>query len=222
MSLLLTSILVGCGVLLGRVIAKSGDREAAAREGDRKDAHDGDVAPEQGAERPKAEAQKEGAPTLERFPCQLGDVILRGSGDEAWLAGALLLREGGDVVAALFVAPDAGGDRAVLARPPPSDELLWLSPQQGISAVAGEPPPVLEIGGDRFERKRRLPLAAERVGSGAPDVGRQVIFAEYTGLGDDRLVVLAGAAAEGRRDATWAWRGPVLLAGSYDVLPSKP
>ena len=121
---------------------------------------------------------KPASPKLERFPCQLGDVILRGSGDEAWLAGALLLREGQDVVAALFVAPDAGGDRAVLARPPPSDDLLWLAPEQGIAAVAGEPPTVLEVAGDRFERKRRLPLAAERVGSGAPDVGRQVIFAE--------------------------------------------
>ena len=217
MSVLVTSLLVGCGVLLGRIIAKSGDRETAAQATGEEHASDADAPPPEPGEKPKPEAA---SPALERFPCQLGDVILRGAGDEAWLAGAVLLREGQDVVAALFVAPDAGGDRAVLARPPPSDELLWLAPEQGIAAVAGEPPTVLEVAGDRFERKRRLPLAAERVGSGAPDVGRQVILAEYTGLGDDRLVVIAGAASEGRRDATWAWRGPALLAGSYDVLPS--
>ena len=217
MSVLVTSLLVGCGVLLGRIIAKTGDREAAAQASGGEHAGGGDAPAPEPEEKPMS---KPASPKLERFPCQLGDVILRGSGDEAWLAGALLLREGQDVVAALFVAPDAGGDRAVLVRPPPSDELLWLAPEQGITAVAGEPPTVLEVAGDRFERKRRLPLAAERVGSGAPDVGRQVIFAEYTGLGDDRLVVIAGAASEGRRDATWVWRGPALLAGSYDVLPS--
>jgi len=207
MSALLTTLLVGCGVLIGRIIAKGGDREAAAPkpEGEPAKASEADV----------KRADDDGARRLERFPCRLGDVVLRGSGDEAWLAGAVLLSEGDDVVAALFVSPDAGGDRVVLVRPPPSDELLWLSPQTGISAVAGEPPTVLEVEGERFDRKRRLPLAAERIGTGAPDVGPQVIFAEYTGLGDDRLVVLSTARA------TWAWRGPVLFAGTYDILPGN-
>lgn len=210
MSALLTTLLVGCGVLLGRIIAKGGDREAAAAKAEGEPAK---VAGEADVKQPDDDA----AHRLERFPCRLGDVVLRGSGDEAWLAGAVLLSEGQDVVAALFVSPDAGGDRVVLVRPPPSDELLWLTPQTGISAVAGEPPTVLEVEGERFDRKRRLPLAAERIGTGAPDVGSQVIFAEYTGMGDDRLIVLSAA----RGGGAWAWRGPVLLSGTYDVLPGK-
>ncbi len=214
MSVLITTLLVGCGVLVGRMIAKGGDRDREHAQVEAEAKAESQSKEEVAVSKDEPSARFDGA-RLERLPCRLRDVVLRGSGDEAWLAGAVLLSEGREVVAALFVSPDAGGDRFVLARAA-SDELLWLAPQAGVSSIAGEPPTVLEVAKERFDRKRRLPLAAERVGSGAPDVGPQVIFAEYTGLGEDRLVVLAGSGG-----ATWAYRGPVLLAGMYDVLPGK-
>ena len=188
-------------MLVGRLIARGSPAEA----------HE----PADGAKPPPAEAPKPTtpAPVLASFPCQLGDVVLRsGVGDEAWLAGALVLHEGDAPAAALFVSPEAGSDRAVLARPSQT-ELLWLSEAKGVEVALGDPPTALEVGSDRFERRRRLPLRAERAGTGAPDVGPDVIFAEYTGLGDDHLVVIA------TRERTLAWRGPALGEGGYDVLP---
>jgi hypothetical protein len=139
---------------------------------------------------------------------------MRSAGDEAWLAGALVLHEGDALAAALFVSPEAGADRAVLARPAQT-ELLWLAEEKGVVFALGDPPTALELGSERWERRRRLPLRAERAGTGAPDLGPDVIFAEYTGLGDDHLVVVA------TRERVLAWRGPSLGEGAYDVLPGK-
>lgn len=90
---------------------------------------------------------------------------------------------------------------------------MWLSIETDV-VVSGEPPTALEAGGDRFERRVRLPLRAERVGTGAPDVTGDVIFAEYTGLGDDHLVVV------GAKGKTLVYRGRALSSGMYDVLPA--
>jgi hypothetical protein len=139
-------------------------------------------------------------------------VIIRHGGGEAWLAGALVFAE--EVpIAALFVGPDAGGERAVLVHAQPSTTMAWLEPLgSGAVVVAGEPPSALEHGGVRFERVRRLPVRVERVGSGAPDVGARAIVAEYAGAGSERLVVVAG-------EAVRAWKGTALEDGMYDVLP---
>ena len=204
MSVLVTSVLVGCGILVGRLIARgtSSAKEEPAQVPTPEEKKD-DV-------KPKAPS----APNLDAFPCKLGDVVLRGTGEEAWLAGALVLREGDEPAAVLFFSPEAGGDRAVLARPA-SQEITWLAEEKGVTVPLGEPPTALEAGTDRYERRRRLPLRAERVGTGAPDLGKDVILAEYTGLGDDCLVVLVA------KDRVVAFRGPSLGAGAYDVLPGK-
>ncbi len=201
MSVLLTSVLVGCGILVGRFIAR----------GSKEEHHDA-PAPEAKKEEPKVPQPP--APSLDAFPCKLGDVVLRSTGDEAWLAGALVLREGEEPAVILFFSPEAGADRVVLARPG-AKELLWLTEEKSVAVPLGEPPTALEVGTERYERRRRLPLRAERVGSGAPDLGREVLFAEYTGLGDDCLVVLA------TKDRVLALRGPSLSVGTYDVLPGK-
>jgi hypothetical protein len=153
------------------------------------------------------------ADPLETFSCKLGDVVMRGVGEEAWLAGALVLEEQ-VAVGALFVAPEAGQDRALFARPQPSEEILWLAPIDGEKlGVTKEPPASLEHEGDRFERSKRLPVRVTRLGSGAPDMAGTAIFAEYTSLGGERIVVLAGA-------KTVAFRGVVLESGTYSILPS--
>jgi hypothetical protein len=160
------------------------------------------------------------------FPCSLGDVVLLSQGDEAWLAGALLLREraaerdeAGDLdrtVAVLFVAPDRDGDRAVYARGAPAPSLDWLFPiPEGALSVGPEPPSAIEHERERFERVCRIPLSVIRAGAGAPDLGADAVVAEYEGGAGARLLVIVGSIA------TRLWMGRRLEQGMYDVLPGK-
>ena len=152
---------------------------------------------------------------LEGFPCQLGDVLMRLTGEEAWLAGGLVLSEEGPV-AALFVAPDAGHDCAIYARPQPREAIFWLEPlDPGAVLVGGEPPTSVEHGGIRFDRVRRLPLRPKRIGVGAPDVGDAVVLAEYASAGAERLLVMRSAAG-----TSHAYRGIELEPSSYEVIAS--
>ena len=153
--------------------------------------------------------------TLVGFPCQLGDVLMRLTGEEAWLAGGLVLSE--DVpVAALFVAPDAKQDCVIYVRPPPKDAVFWLEPlDPGAVLVAGEPPSSVEHGGVRFDRARRLPLRPKRIGVGAPDVGDAVVVAEYNSAGAERLLVLKATSG-----VTKAYRGVELEPSMFEVIPS--
>jgi hypothetical protein len=150
---------------------------------------------------------------LDGFVCQLGDVVMRITGEEAWLAGGVVLSE--EVpVAVLFVAPDAGHDCAIYVRARPRGSLLWLEPLD-LSAVlvGGEPPSAVEHRGIRFERARRLPLRPRRIGVGAPDVGDAVIVAEYASAGAERLLVLKANSGVVR-----AYRGIELEEGSFEVI----
>jgi hypothetical protein len=205
MSLIVTSLLVASGVLLGRYLARSRKPPAEEEDDDEEDQREKTKEPKK--EEPKVDL-------LEGFACKLGDVVMRSAGEEAWLAGALVLTEQFPV-ATLFVAPEAGGDLAVLAKPSPVEDLLWLSPvpADAIGLTGKEPPATLEHGSDRFERTKRIPVRAVRLGSGAPDVGETVIFAEYTSLPGDRMVVLMGPRIA-------AFRGVLLEAGTFTVLPS--
>lgn len=149
---------------------------------------------------------------LEGFLCQLGDVVMRITGEEAWLAGGIILSE--EVpVAVLFVAPDAL-DRAIYVRARPNDTLLWLEPLDPSAVLVGsEPPSAVEHGGVRFERARRLPLRPRRIGVGAPEVGDAVIVAEYASAGAERLLVVKGDAGVVR-----AYRGLELDPSSFEVI----
>jgi hypothetical protein len=155
----------------------------------------------------------DGGPT--GFVCQLGDVLIRITGEEAWLAGGVVLTE--EVpVAVLFVAPEAGHDRAIYVRAQPMRSLLWLEPlDPSAILVGGEPPSSVEHRGIRFERARRLPLRPRRIGVGAPELGDAVIVAEYASAGAERLLVLKGNAGVVR-----AYRGVELEEGSFEVIPS--
>jgi len=165
---------------------------------------------------PDREAPALGHEVPSRFPCALGDVVIRfAEGDEAWLGGAMMLEEDGPV-AALFVAPEAGGDRAVFVRDAAGAGMTWLAPiAQGALAVPREPPHALDHEGIRYERARRLPVRVSRVGVGVPTVGDSAIVAEYAGPANLRLLVVAGTAQ------TLAWKGVALMEGEYDVLPGS-
>ena len=134
-------------------------------------------------------------------------------GDEAWLAGALVLAEDRPV-AALFVAPEAGGDHALFVRDAPGSGVTWLWPiPKGALAATEDPPHTLEHEGMRYERERRLPVRVSRVGSGAPSVGDRAVLAEYAAPGHARLLIIAGGSE------TLAWKGVALAEGEYEVLP---
>jgi hypothetical protein len=152
---------------------------------------------------------------LEGFPCQLGDVIMRLTGEEAWLAGGLVLPELAPV-AALFVAPDAGHDCAIYVRPQPREAVFWMEPlDPGAILVGGEPPSSVEHRGIRFDRVRRLPLRTRRIGVGAPDVGDAVVLAEYSSAGAERLLVMRSTSGTSN-----AYRGEELEVSSYEVIAS--
>jgi hypothetical protein len=200
MALLEVLVVAGGVVVLGRFVARA--MRGARRVSDDK------RAPEKGP-------SPSGGNLLQGISCQLGDVILRtAEHDEAWLAGALVFEEE-VLVAALFVAPEAGGDRAVFARVGGGAGLAWLAPMAPPTPKAAEPPHTMEVGGVRFERARRLPVHVRRIGTGAPSVGAKAILVEYTGGASDRIVVVAGP------EQTLFWRGVSLGEGEYEVLPGE-
>ena len=219
MSLLATALFAGCGVMLGRWLMKSAQKRPSENSRDADDANaNANASPIQARRGPRAPSSPTPAIDLSAFPCQLGDVVLRAMGGEAWLAGALVFSDDAPT-AVLFVAPEAGGDRAIFARARPEATLAWLEPlsAEAVAAVGGgpggEPPTTLEHDGTRFERIRRLPVRVARAGSGAPDVGDRAILAEYAAAGGEQLVMLVGSALP------HAWRGAALAPGMYDVLP---
>jgi hypothetical protein len=139
----------------------------------------------------------------------LGDVV-SSKGAERWLAGALELRDGEHLLAALFFAPEGSRQEAVCAFPAPRRELLWLSPAP-IDAT-GEPPTAIELGGVVMQRRARLPVSVRRHGQGAPDVGDTATLAEYASTSRAAGLVLA------TRGLTLGWAGRRLEPDEYDRM----
>ncbi len=204
MSFIVTTAAVAMGLAMGRWLTTRALRNAPAK--------------------PVAKTAKTGAVASaekifpwDRFACRLGDVIVRQDGAEAWLAGALVFSEDAPA-AVLFVAPEAKVDRAVFLRAKPSTELVWLSPiaEDAWKARGAEPPTSIELEGEPFDRIRRLPFRVERIGEGAPDLGPDVIVAEYKSLrSEEKRVISISGAGHSR-----AWRGEKIEVDSCDVLPS--
>lgn len=226
MSLILAGLIVAGtsgAIAVGRLLSGRRDRSGKPQPGGGKGTNDGgdtgDGTGGGGATKPaaKTSTRKVEGPHehLVGFPCQLGDVLIRLTGEEAWLAGGLVLSEEAPV-AALFVAPDAGHDCAIYVRPQPREAVYWMQPlDPGAILVGGEPPSSVEHGGIRFDRVRRLPLRPKRVGVGAPDVGDAVVLAEYASAGSERLLVMRSTSG-----ASHAYRGEELEGSAYEVIPS--
>jgi hypothetical protein len=146
---------------------------------------------------------------FEGMPLGLGDVVLAET-EERWLAGALVARENGRVVAALFFSPEGASTRAVAAFAPPRRDIYWMSPVEVVAPA--EPPATLEIGEAMLTRRGRIPVSLERVGQGAPHVDDTLLWATYEGGGRDVAVLLAGGGK------VLAWRGSRLDENDYDRL----
>lgn len=225
MSFLLAGLIVAGtsgAVAVGRWLSRRREDRSEPKPvvaGDGEDANkDGEGAADEAKKSSKRTPKRkvEGPSThLEGFPCQLGDVIMRITGEEAWLAGGVVLSED-TPIAALFVAPDAGHDCAIYVRPRPRESVFWMQPlDPGAVLVGGEPPSSVEHGGIRFDRVRRLPLRPKRIGVGAPDVGDSVILAEYASAGSERLLVMRSTTG-----SSFAYRGEELEISTYEVIAS--
>ena len=131
------------------------------------------------------------------LPLALGDVVSLTSGiEERWLAGAVVARENGQVIGALFLAPEGATVKAVAAFAPPRRELYWMSPAELTSP--DEPPATIELGGIALQRKGRLPVTLEKLGQGAPKVGPEGIWAVYERGRDVAVVVVSDGKAHAR------------------------
>lgn len=176
------------------------------------------VASRRQAKRAKKEQDRGGdkgeraAPPKDAFaslPFSVGDVVVV-DGEERWLSGGVLAKEGSAVVAALFFAPEGAATKAVAVFCAPRKEIYWLAPSRADSP--SEPPASIEIDGVPMTRRGRLPVSLSRHGQGAPTIGEAGIFAEYHGGADEVAVVLTSA---GR---AFAWSGRRVHEGAYDRL----
>jgi hypothetical protein len=177
------------------------------------------VASRRQAQRAKKEQDKGGGDKSEKapppkdafasLPFSVGDVVVV-DGEERWLSGGVLAKEGSAVVAALFFAPEGAATKAVAVFCPPRKEIYWLAPSRADSP--SEPPASIEIDGVPMTRRGRLPVSLTRHGQGAPTIGDAGIFAEYDGGADEVAVVLT---SNGR---AFAWSGRRVHEGSYDRL----
>lgn len=128
------------------------------------------------------------------FSVEIGDVVSLG-GEELWLEGGWLLREGRDPIAALLPLREA----TLLAEPAPRARLYRLEPVE--LGASGEPAASLELGGARFERLRRLPVELEPLGRGLDPPWPNALFVEYRAASGAVLCVLS------RGGSARAWQG---------------
>jgi hypothetical protein len=205
---------------MGYMAARKQGDAAAEPDGDEDDASEKKADLKQEAEKkpppsPEKKPAKKGKPGPEvspfaTLPLALGDVVSLSSGvEERWLAGALVARENGQVIGALFLAPEGATLKSVAAFAPPRRDLYWMSPAALTSP--DEPPATIELGGVALQRKGRLPVALERLGQGAPKVGPEGIWAMYERGRDVALVVVSQGEAH-------AWVGTRLEEEEYDRL----
>lgn len=154
-------------------------------------------------------AEEKAKKTFAGLPLSLGDVVSDGH-DERWLAGALVAREQGRVLSALFLAPEGAKLSAVAVFAAPRKDIYWMDPAE--LDVTEEPPATIELAGIAFRRKARLPVTIERLGQGAPSIGEEAIWGVYDGGPAEVAVVLV---SEGR---VHAWQGRKLDEDRYDRL----
>jgi hypothetical protein len=160
-------------------------------------------------EAPKKAVKIKGGPSpFTTLPLALGDVVSVAH-EERWLAGAIVAREEGRVIGALFLAPEGVQNKAVAVFAPPRKDIYWMSPAELVSP--DEPPATIELDGIALARKGRLPVELERLGQGAPQVGDEGVWAVYD-RGRDVAVVIA---SQGK---AYAWVGKKLDPEEYDRL----
>ncbi len=185
MSLVVAAFVIGAGTLAASLAARAALAKKPA------------AAPEPAATKPASPLAEAG------FEIELGDVV-EIAGQELWLERGWLLREAGEVVAALFGARE----KTLLVLPAPSRRVYLLDEIE--LALPEEPPATLESGGIRFERARRLPVELEPLAKTPPLPWDHALFGEYRGLGNDVIFVL------GRGAHAKIWQGRVAVESEIE------
>jgi hypothetical protein len=144
-------------------------------------------------------------------PYQINDVLVAPHGEEAVLQSAWVLTEQSQNVASIFWCLGAGTPPIIVAFPEERKELFWLRPVA--VAVPESLPSTLEVEGDIFEMRRRIPVKIQAVSRESPD--EHAMFAEYFWQ-NQRVVVVWGA---GSRSCT-SWRGMCLPTDTVEHYPS--
>jgi hypothetical protein len=143
------------------------------------------------------------------LPVMLGDVV-SANGEDRWLSGAAIAREGERRVAVVFFAPEGAAYDAVSVLPPPNRSIGWLSPVE--LTCPSEPPASIELSGTVYSRRARWPVSFECVGQGVPSLGPTGFVATYDA--GERAVALV-LTSDGR---TVALHGRRYDEGEYDCL----
>lgn len=207
---LIMAVTAAVAATMGYMAARRKGDDGEEQEEERKEAPPKDGPPKSVKKaEPKPRAAADPKAAFAGMPFTLGDVV-SAEHEERWLAGALVAREDGRVLAALFLAPEGKKLSAVAAFAPPRREIFWMEPTELTSPE--EPPATIELGGLAMRRKGRLPVSIERLGQGAPAIAEEAIWAAYEGGGRDVAVVIV---SEGRAHA---WVGKRLDAEEYDRL----
>jgi hypothetical protein len=152
-----------------------------------------------------ADAPNQDAPCFASFGLALGDVVmLRDS--EAWLTGALRLRDGGEEEAVLFFTDQTTEGDVLIVRPGPRRKLFLV---KGIEMPGGGfAPHCVEHERELFNRTRWIPVTLERHGEGCPDLGEGATFAWFESAAGEVLACLFGPSI------ALGWRGEELAEGS--------
>ncbi len=206
MSFLLVAAMIAAASAAGAAFARRGPRAADRKEGSPDPAAAKVAAPKPPyAAPPKLDERA----VFARLPVSLGDVVSFDR-EERWLAGAIVARDGNEVVGAVFLAPEGVRLEAVAAFPAPRREIFWLSPIEVDSGI--EPPTSADFGGVVMQRRSRIPVTLTRMGQGAPHIGETGIWAEYEAAAGARALLLRSAAG------VFAWSGAHCDEGEWDRM----
>jgi len=144
-------------------------------------------------------------PSFVAFGLSLGDVImLRDS--EAWLTGALVLKDAGEDEVGLFFTDQTIEGDVLLVRPSPRRRLCLVRAVDVPEAALA--PHSLEHERELFTRTRRIPVTIEQAGEGCPSLGESAMWAWFESPGGELLVCLQCASG------SFAWRGREVDEGS--------
>lgn len=187
MSLLVTALVIGGGVVVAGVAARLAIRTK---------------------QKQKTSKQEPAPPSPLKaagFALELGDVIGVG-GRELWLVSGWLLSEGNE---AIFAVLFSSGDEALVLRP--HGNALPVLVKETTIEIAEQAPNTLESDGVRFERARRLPVTLTALGDAPEPPWTETLVCEYRGLAGESLWLL------GHGKFARAWQGRALSASEIEL-----
>jgi hypothetical protein len=147
------------------------------------------------------------------MPAKLGDVVQHGM-DTRFIQSGLVLRYGGQCVAAIWFCGDEHAAEILVCRPPPDDSIDWL--RLVPTELPTQAPTRLAIDSCLLDRTATMYVDVEACavdGTPAPACSESAQFALYASPSGTVACVLAWSEGSSR-----VWHGPRLEAFDYDNL----